>query len=257
MGGPVKTGDRRQPRLCPASTGLPFHAGAGSWQMSQTEGPLTRAHLKTPRSAAIAGIVFSVLLTTILWLFRSSVPADPLDPGEWLATDTRAAALGLNLIPFAGVSFLWFIGVLRDRLGPLEDRFFATVLLGSAILFLAGLFAAAAAMGAVILTASNLDPGEVAHSATFKYARAAAYIIANVYTAKDGGRIHGVHLHHYPLHENSSALDRVDRIRAGAGSADRELRHELERHCPANLGAADQHPYSGRQSARHETNLRI
>jgi hypothetical protein len=107
-----------------------------------------------------------------------------LEPGEWLAADTRAAALGLNLIPFAGVSFLWFIGVLRDRLGSLEDRFFATVLLGSAILFLAGLFAAAAAMGAVILTATNMDPGEVAHSATFKYARSAAYIIANVYTAK-------------------------------------------------------------------------
>jgi len=44
-------------------------------------------------------------------------------------------------LPFAGIAFLWFIGVLRDRLGELEDRFFATVFLGSGLLFLAMLFA--------------------------------------------------------------------------------------------------------------------
>jgi hypothetical protein len=38
-------------------------------------------------------------------------------------------AIGLNLIPFAGIAFLWFIGVIRDRIGAHEDRFFATVLL--------------------------------------------------------------------------------------------------------------------------------
>ena len=43
----------------------------------------------------------------------------------------------MKVIPFAGIAFLWFIGVLRDRLGELEDRFFATVFLGSGLLFLA------------------------------------------------------------------------------------------------------------------------
>jgi len=152
--------------------------------MPQDDNALTRARLKTPRAAAIAGIVFSVLLTTIFWLFRSTVPADPLEHGEWLAMNSRSATIGLNLIPFAGVAFLWFIGVLRDRLGAQEDRFFATVFIGSALLFLAGLFAAAATMGAVILAASTLDPSEVINSTTFKYARASAYIIANVYAAK-------------------------------------------------------------------------
>ena len=42
----------------------------------------------------------------------------------------------MNLIPFAGIAFLWFIGVLRDRLGEQEDRFFATVFFGSGLLFL-------------------------------------------------------------------------------------------------------------------------
>src|SRR5712671_8075883 len=85
---------------------------------------LTRAHLKTPKAAAIAGIVFSLLLVLILWLLRTSIPADPLEPGAWLATDTTAIKVALNLVPFAGVAFLWFIGVLRDRLGQLEDHFF-------------------------------------------------------------------------------------------------------------------------------------
>ena len=53
----------------------------------------------------------------------------------------------MNLVPFSGVAFLWFIGVIRDRLGAYEDRFFATIFLGSGILFLAMFFASAAVGG--------------------------------------------------------------------------------------------------------------
>ena len=45
---------------------------------------LIRARLKTPRAAAIAGILFAVLLITGLVLFRLSVRADPLEAGAWL-----------------------------------------------------------------------------------------------------------------------------------------------------------------------------
>ena len=145
---------------------------------------LTRSRLKTPKAAAIAGIAFSVLLITIFWLLRRSVPADPLDPGMWLATESKTVALALNLVPFAGVAFLWFIGVLRDRLAQLEDRFFATVFFGSGLLFLAMLFAAAAVVGAIMLVASVSAPHELMNSATFRFARAASYIIANVYAIK-------------------------------------------------------------------------
>ncbi|MGY2905408.1 hypothetical protein [Bradyrhizobium sp. URHC0002] len=147
-------------------------------------GALTHAGLKTPKAAAIAGIVFSLLLFAIFWLLRRSIPADPLEPGAWLATDTGAIAVALNLVPFAGVAFLWFIGVLRDRLGQLEDRFFATVFFGSALLFLAMLFIAAALIGSVMLVASVSEPSELTSTATFRFARAAAFIIANVYAAK-------------------------------------------------------------------------
>ena len=145
---------------------------------------LTHAYLKTPKAAAIAGIAFSLLLLLILWLLRTSIPADPLEPGAWLATDTRAITVALNLVPFAGVAFLWFIGVLRDRLGQREDRFFASVFFGSALLFLAMLFAAAAVIGAVMLVASISEPNELISSATFRFARAVSYIIVNVYAIK-------------------------------------------------------------------------
>jgi hypothetical protein len=156
-------------------------------QVMSEKHALTRASLKTPKAAAIAGIVFSALLITILWLFRRSVPADPLDPGTWLATDFKTVALAVNLIPFAGVAFLWFIGVLRDRLGEQEDRFFATVFIGSALLFLAMLFAAAAIAGAIMLVASSADSNEMTNSAGFRYARATGYILLNVYSIKMAG----------------------------------------------------------------------
>jgi len=145
--------------------------------------PLTRANLKTPKAAAIAGMLFSVLLIAVFWLLRTSIPADPQEPGSWLNSSSGSVALALNLMPFAGIAFLWFIGVLRDRLGVKEDRFFATVFFGSGILFLAMLFTSAAMVGA-ILTAFALQPEQLMGSATFHLARAAAYSLVNVYMIK-------------------------------------------------------------------------
>lgn len=150
-------------------------------------GTLTRAHLKTPKAAATAGIAFSLLTITIFSLRRSSIPVDPLEPGAWLATDSKTVALALNLVPFAGIAFLWFIAVLRDRLGRREDRFFATVFFGSSLLFLAMLFAAAAIGGAVMLVASSAQPDELINSVTFRFVRASVYIFMNVYAVKTAG----------------------------------------------------------------------
>ena len=147
---------------------------------------LTRANLRTPKAAALAGIAFCILIVIIISLLRQSMPGNPLDTGEWISTNSRTVGLALNLVPFAGVAFLWFIGVLRDRLEDREDRFFATVFLGSALLFLAMLFAAAAIIGAMILTAATL-PTELLNSATFRFGRAAAFLIMNVYAIKMAG----------------------------------------------------------------------
>ena len=149
--------------------------------MSVTE-TLTHENLRTPKAAAIAGIAFSVLLITFFWLLRLSIPADPMESGAWIATSGNRVAFALNLVPFSGVAFVWFIGVIRDRLGQREDRFFATVFLGSGLLFLAMLFIAAAAIGAIVLASTQAN--ELMNSSTFRFARAIAYIIMNVYAIK-------------------------------------------------------------------------
>ncbi len=144
------------------------------------------ARLRAPRAAAVAGILFAVLLITSLLLIRRSVPADPLEAGAWLQTRANTVALALNLVPFAGIAFLWFIGVLRDRLGEREDRFFATVFLGSGLLFLAMLFMSAAMVGGLIIAYAG-DPGRLLGSPTFTSARAIAYEIMNIYAIKMAG----------------------------------------------------------------------
>jgi hypothetical protein len=147
---------------------------------------LTQARLRTPRAAAIAGMVFSILLFCAFWLLRISVPADPQEPGAWLAASSSTVALALNLVPLSGIAFLWFIGALRDRLGALEDRFFATVFLGSGLLFLAMLFTAASVIGAILI-AFETEPSRLINSATFTLARALAYNLVNIYMIKMAG----------------------------------------------------------------------
>ena len=152
----------------------------------EQEGTLTRAHLKTPRAAAVAGIVFSFLLIISLVLIRMSVPADPQDAGKWLSGSWKTVNLALNLLPFAGIAFLWFIGVLRDRMGAYEDRFFATVFLGSGLLYLAMLFASSAVAGG-ILRVYGATPGKVMESGIYAFGRAVTYQIMNVYAVKMAG----------------------------------------------------------------------
>lgn len=150
------------------------------------QGPLRAGSpLRTPRAAAVAGIAFSVLLISALVLLRVSVPAHPAVPGAWL-TDSRrraAVAIALNLIPFAGIAFLWFIGVVRDRIGEREDRFFATVFLGSGLLFAAMLFVGAAMAGGLI--AGQTQPGPPA-GRILAFGRHVTTLLLNVYAMRMG-----------------------------------------------------------------------
>jgi hypothetical protein len=129
------------------------------------ERTVTRGGLRTPRAAGFAGILFALLLGLAFVLIFISQPADPTKPGAWLSDPSRrgAVAVALNLVPFAGIAFLWFIGVVRDRIGQQEDRFFATVFLGSGLLFIAMLFtgaAFAAGLGSLATaTPSASNPG--------------------------------------------------------------------------------------------------
>lgn len=151
--------------------------------MTSIETNLTSAYLRTPRAAAFAGIIFSLLWVVVFTLMRLSVPSDPFEEGAWLAGDTTYVAVAINLVPFAGVAFLWFVGVLRDKLGAREDQFFATVFLGSGFLLLSMLFVAAAVVGAIIV-AFRAAPDALVHSATFHFGRALAHGMINIYLMK-------------------------------------------------------------------------
>jgi hypothetical protein len=141
--------------------------------------------LRTPRAAATAGIAFALLTATSLILLRLSTPANPASAGQWLSDSgkRKAVSVALNLVPFAGIAFLWFVGVLRDRIGGREDRFFATVFLGSGLLFIAMFFAAAALAGGLIDAATS-HPSATSGSDTLSLGRGATSILLNVYSMR-------------------------------------------------------------------------
>src|SRR6516165_1509248 len=111
---------------------------------------LIREQMRTPRAAAIAGIIFSLLMIAGQLLIRTSISTISLGPAKNVVSHSNTISLALALMPFAGIAFLWFIAVVRDRLGKFEDRFFATVFLGSGLLYIAMMFAAAAVAGGLM-----------------------------------------------------------------------------------------------------------
>lgn len=108
--------------------------------------------LRTPRAAGAAGVVFAVLLAATIVLVHSAIPGGPAHGTAWLGSSSSrtAARAELAVLPFAGIIFLWFMGAVRSHIGEAEDKFFATVFLGSGLLFVAMLFAVAAATGSLL-----------------------------------------------------------------------------------------------------------
>jgi hypothetical protein len=149
---------------------------------------LTRQAIKTPRAAAVAGIIFAVLMTTSIVLIRLAIPEElsATNTAAWLQGNTTTIELALTLVPFAGIAFLWFIGVVRDRLGTLEDQFFSTVFFGSGLLFLAMMFASSAIAGG-ILASYALEPDTLTKSGVLLFGRAMMYTITKVYAIRMAG----------------------------------------------------------------------
>jgi len=99
--------------------------------------------LSTPRAAAVAGVLFALLFGTALALIRLALPEGEQPGAQWLREGSINLKIAATIMPFAGIAFLWFMGVVRDGLGRYEDKFFSTVFIGSGLLFLAMMFVAA------------------------------------------------------------------------------------------------------------------
>ncbi len=113
--------------------------------------------LTTPRSAAVAGIVFAVLFAVSIVLLRIALPGDRFETETWVGSGTWRIRTALLLAPFSGIAFLWFLGVIRDRIGEFEDRFFSTVLIGSGLLFLAMIFVSMGVAGGILALGRHTD----------------------------------------------------------------------------------------------------
>lgn len=122
--------------------------------------PVTETPPPAPRGVAISGLVFALLFSISLVLMRTAVSTDAAEPGQWLGDPAARRWLGwaLKLVPLCGIPFLWFLGVVRDHVGAREDKFFATVFLGSGILFVALLYGAGAAAEATLGSFPTADP---------------------------------------------------------------------------------------------------
>ena len=116
----------------------------------------TNPAIRTPRAAAVAGMCSRSCSRRPSCCSsgrcRRARRTGVLDRG---GARRKAVSLSLQLLPFAGIAFLWFIGVLRDRIGSGEDRFFATVFLGSGLLLVAMFFTSGAVAGGLISTAAE------------------------------------------------------------------------------------------------------
>jgi hypothetical protein len=151
---------------------------------------LTPRAIQTPRAAGAAGVVFAVLFGLIVVLIHRVVPANPHDAGTWLtrSSNRHEVQLALALVPFCGIFFLWFMGAVRSRVGAAEDRFFATVFLGSGLLFVAMLFVLAAVFGALVSLAGAyggtppLDIWRLGRVTTFNLTTVFAMRMAAVFT---------------------------------------------------------------------------
>jgi hypothetical protein len=137
--------------------------------MTQPTDPLiasrrNRRRFASIEAAAIAGIVCAVgwALSLRGLLSAPGVGASDDEINEFYADTANgtAAIVWLQILVVSTIAFLWFVGVVRGRLGDREPRLFGTVFLGSSVLLAALLFVGAALLAApaVLLSVGDRTP---------------------------------------------------------------------------------------------------
>ena len=146
------------------------------------QGPLVGA--RSLRAAGVAGIIFAVLFTASLLLLLGRQPANATlaTLAAWARESEQRWFVGLQMIPFAGIAFLWFLATIRNRIGRREDQFLATVFIGSGLLFVAMMFVGGAAAAAPVTLSSLSQTAVDPEAATI--GRGIAYALYFVYGIK-------------------------------------------------------------------------
>lgn len=154
--------------------------------MNYNQAHISQRPLRTPRAAASAGIIFALLQVAMIVLLQIAIPPDEFNSSEWLVDQSGRVALALGIQPFAGIAFLWFMGVVRDRLGHLEDQFFSTLFFGSGLLYLAMTFASAAVAGGLIVI-NSISPELMLRGGFYLFGRAIIFKFNNVFAVRMAG----------------------------------------------------------------------
>jgi hypothetical protein len=139
-------------------------------------------HARTLTAGSVAGMLFGVLFAVCVIIVQSTAGGTDAT-GAWLARGNTDLEWALALLPFAGIFFLWFIGVSRQRLGRWDDRFISSVILGSGVIFLAMVFAAAGLAGALLGMYAR-DPAGFPGSDTYSFVQFAVAKIFGVYALR-------------------------------------------------------------------------
>lgn len=142
--------------------------------------------LATPKAASIAGILFALLFASSLILLRLAIPEDLTADPNWVESGRKKITAALLISPFAAVAFLWFVGVVRDRLGEYEDKFFSTIFFGSSMLFLAMVFVSMGIIGGLMAVA-RISDGVFLDENMVYFARSIVYQLSNIYGLRMAG----------------------------------------------------------------------
>ena len=109
--------------------------------MTQADSERTDGGRYSIEGAAVAGLAFAVLYgaVQVIVIRAPSLLGSSEEIISWYSFSGNRASLlvAFNLAAFASIAFLWFVAVLRRRIGEREDQFLATVFLSSGILFVA------------------------------------------------------------------------------------------------------------------------
>ncbi|MDX1885487.1 hypothetical protein [Mycolicibacterium sp. 120270] len=141
--------------------------------------------LTTPRAAAVAGVLFALLFSAVLILIRLALPEGAEPGSQWLIAGSTNIKIAATLMPFAGIAFLWFIGVVRDGFGGYEDKFFSTVFIGSGLLFLAMMFVSVG-VGAGLEAISNHIVDSPAHAEVATFGQMVLLAVSKTYALRMG-----------------------------------------------------------------------
>jgi hypothetical protein len=139
--------------------------------------------LSTPRAAAVAGVLFALLFGASLVLVRLALPEGAQEGSQWLIAGSTNIKIAAALMPFAGIAFLWFIGVVRDGFGKFEDKFFSTVFIGSGLLFLAMMFVTMG-VGAGLEATNSLVTDPAAHSEVATFGQMVLLAVSKTYALR-------------------------------------------------------------------------